>query len=528
MISTWRKTRGNARPVSWDELRTRVRQGVSKRLDLARYRSGLLPRAEKWNGSALEAGRFLFTADELPRRTSLLREHLPAEVKKIIQEAEELCDHHFRLLGHPSLDYGREIDWHRDAAHGKRTPLSPWYKIRFLDFSVAGDHKVTWELNRHQHLVTLAKAWALSGEEKYVAELVGQWYGWQRANPFPLGVNWASSLEVAFRSLSWLWVRSLVAECSGMPAAFEPDLLRALALNGAYIERYLSTYFSPNTHLLGEAAALFFIGTLCPQLPDAKRWQTAGWSILLREAGRQVHGDGVYFEQSLYYHVYALDFFLHARVLAARNGIETPAAFDETLQRMLDVLFILSRIGPPHGFGDDDGGRVFNPRRNRCEHLADPLALGAVLFEREDLVSATALTEEALWLFSERAVKKFAERPCGRGSECRLLFRGRNLCDGKFRTPRSTDGHRCRPAGRRAGRSRPRGRAEPNSVSRRTAMAGRFRHLRLHHGRPGAGAVSRHSGAQYADRGRTGSGANAGTVWLESFPQGSRGTLAGW
>jgi hypothetical protein len=40
--------------------------------------------------------------------------------------------------------------------HGKRAPLNPWFKIPFLDFAVVGDHKVTWELNRHQHLVTLA------------------------------------------------------------------------------------------------------------------------------------------------------------------------------------------------------------------------------------------------------------------------------------------------------------------------------------------------------------------------------------
>ncbi len=41
---------------------------------------------------------------------------------------------------------------------------------------------------------------------------------------------------------------------------------------------------------------------------------------MLAEAERQVRPDGVYFEQSLYYHVYALDFFLHTRALAACNG----------------------------------------------------------------------------------------------------------------------------------------------------------------------------------------------------------------
>jgi hypothetical protein len=388
-----------------------MRQGVSKRLDLVRYRSGLRSEAGEWDQRDSAEARLFLSADELPRLTSLLREHLRGEVEKVTQEADEICSHRFRLLGYPGVDCGPEIDWHRDAVHGKRSALIPWYKVRFLDFSVVGDHKITWELNRHQHLVTLAKAWRLTGEEKYVTELVRQWYDWRGANPFPLGINWASSLEVAFRSLSWLWVRFLLADCAAVPVAFQRDMLRALASNGDYIERYLSTYFSPNTHLLGEATGLFFIGTLCPQLPDADRWQSLGWNILLREASRQVRGDGVYFEQSLYYHVYALDFFLHARVLGAGNGIEIPRDFDATLGKMLDVLHTLSRAGPPHSFGDDDGGRVFNPRRNRCEHLTDPLAIGAVLFEREDLASAVSLTEETLWLFGERAVSMFRAHP---------------------------------------------------------------------------------------------------------------------
>jgi len=209
--------------------------------------------------------------------------------------------------------------------HGKRAPLDPWCKIPFLDFAAVGDHKVIWELNRHQHLVTLAKAQLLSGNknDKCVRELIAQWRNWINANPYPLGINWGSSLEVAFRSLSWIWVDQLLsgtAEHEDLHA----ELLPALAFHGRYIERYLSTYFSPNTHLLGEAVALLFLGTLYPQIQSAARWRESAWKIVLHEAQRQVRPDGVYFEQSLYYHVYALDFFLYARLLQARNGFEIP------------------------------------------------------------------------------------------------------------------------------------------------------------------------------------------------------------
>ena len=91
-------------------------------------------------------------------------------------EANEICRHRFQLLGYRDVDYGAEMDWHLDAVHGLRAPLIPWFKINFLDFSGVRDHKVTWELSRHQHLVTLAKAWLLTGQETHTREILAQWY----------------------------------------------------------------------------------------------------------------------------------------------------------------------------------------------------------------------------------------------------------------------------------------------------------------------------------------------------------------
>src|SRR6202158_4502071 len=405
--------------MDWEEVRVRAGQELHKRRDLLMHWLGVGAGAIRLNvDSAARPGQFFFSGSEISERAELLRKHLPDEATDILREADEICGHRFRLLGYENLDFtldggsgsDKDIDWHLDPVHGKRAPLDPWFKIPFLDFAVVGDHKVTWELNRHQHLVTLAKARLLSGDnnnnnDKYVRELISQWRSWIKANPYPLGINWGSTLEVAFRSLSWIRVDQLLGGAAEY-AAFRAELAPALAFHGRYIERYLSTYFSPNTHLLGEAVALFFLGTLYPHMPGAARWKESGWQIVLHEAERQVRPDGVYFEQSLYYHVYALDFFLYARLLAARNGMEIPRAFDAVLGRMLDVVAALAQAGPAEGFGDDDGGRVWNPRRNRTEQMMDPLALGAVIYSRE--FSAARLTEEAIWLFGNQAVEKLS------------------------------------------------------------------------------------------------------------------------
>ena len=401
--------------MEWAEVRTRAAQEFDKRRDLLLHQIGVRAGTLRLStDSGLRSGEFFFSGNERAGRVDLLRRHLPGEAAAILREADEICDHRFRLLGYENLNFSlngnAEIDWHLDPVHAKRAPIDAWFRIPFLDFDAVGDHKVIWELNRHQHLVTLAKARLLSGDEKYVLEIAAQWRSWMEANPYPLGINWASTLEVAFRSLSWIWVDHLLAGTAEYERS-RAEILGALAFHGRYIERYLSTYFSPNTHLLGEAVALFFLGTHYPQFPNAERWRKSSWKIVLHEAERQVLADGVYFEQSLYYHVYALDFFLYARWLAGRNGLAIPPSYDAMLLRMLDVIAALAQAGPAEGFGDDDGGRVFNARRNRTEHMTDPLALGAVMYSRT--FPAARLTEEAIWLFGKQAVEKFADPVSG-------------------------------------------------------------------------------------------------------------------
>ena len=213
---------------------------------------------------------------------------------------------------------------------------------------------------------------------------------------------------MAFRSLSWIWTYFLMADSPAMPSTFRQSWLRSLAISGRHIETYLSTYFSPNTHLLGEAVALFFIGTLCPEIPSSRRWQQRGWKIVRQEAARQVRADGLHFEQSTYYHVYALDFFLHSAILASLNQIDVPKEFDRTLERMLDIVAALARAGIAPALGDDDGGRLFDPSRNQLRYMTDPLATGAVLFSRGDLkLAAGGPREETLWLLGESGINEF-------------------------------------------------------------------------------------------------------------------------
>ena len=93
------------------------------------------------------------------------------------------------------------------------------------------------------------------------------------ANPPGIGINWASSLEVAFRLMSWSWISR---SCGTRQRSIGRHAVRVLAsihAHATHVEKYLSRYFSPNTHLTGEALGLFYAGVVFPEFRDAERWR---------------------------------------------------------------------------------------------------------------------------------------------------------------------------------------------------------------------------------------------------------------
>ena len=311
-----------------------------------------------------------------------------AEVERI---ASQILRHHFPILG-ITVDTGTGIDWRRDYLHGVSSGTPYFRRSPYLDFSRVGDHKAVWELNRHQHLTLLAQAFLLSGRREYLDEAFRQLESWLDANPFLRGINWTSALEVAFRALSWAWLWHMAGD--EMPEALRARFLTALERHGLYLERNLSVYFSPNTHLLGEAVALHALGVLFPAFPHAARWARNGGRIVEQQMVRQVRGDGSHFEQSSYYHVYALDLFLLHRLLAKPG-----AAYDARLISMagyLDALLGDSGVLPL--IGDDDGGRLFHPYGERAGFGRATMATCSVMFDRREWFRGLDhLHEQAGW-----------------------------------------------------------------------------------------------------------------------------------
>ncbi|MGV3709180.1 MAG: alginate lyase family protein [Gemmatimonas sp.] len=323
---------------------------------------------------------------DVSRTVQALRTTLPGETADIVARAQRIEDGHIPLLGFGELHIGAEPDWQRDPFAGLTAPLRHWSTIPYLDPAVVGDHKVVWEISRHQYFVTLGQAWQISRDARWPTAFVRYLESWLDGNPPSVGMNWASSLEVSYRAISWLWAMQLMRDADAVSDALKSRVLTSLKAHGRHLERYLSTYFSPNTHLTGEALGLFYIGTQCPELPQAAAWCELGARILDESIDKQVLPDGVYFEQATQYHRYTIDIYLHYLLLARANNRAVPPAIVRALHRMFDVMLHVTRAdGTFPLIGDDDGGRLVQLDARLPNDSRALLATGAVLLERYDL-----------------------------------------------------------------------------------------------------------------------------------------------
>src|SRR5438309_540472 len=330
--------------------------------------------------------------------------------RRIIAVADALCRGRFDLLGYRALDFGDPVDWHLDPTSGRRAPFVHWSHLDPLDSALVGDSKVVWELNRHQWLLYLGQAYRFTGDERY-ADFFGRYVKeWMRANPVGMGINWASSLEVGFRLISWCWALALFEGSPALSGGLRAAMVAGIEDHARHVERYLSYYFSPNTPLTGEALALYYAGVLFPDLPRARQWEALGRRILVAQCERQILPDGVYFEQSTYYQRYTAEIYLHFLILARRNGIGVPESVVDRLQRLLDFLVAVRR---PDGsmplIGDADGGWLLPLTPRAADDLRGVMAVAAAFFARSDYAwAADGPAPDVSWILGAAGQTAFA------------------------------------------------------------------------------------------------------------------------
>jgi Heparinase II/III-like protein/Heparinase II/III N-terminus len=294
----------------------------------------------------------------------------------------------------PCLGYGylalRKGRWAADEFHDHSWPPDYFADVDFVRPGTRCDVKVPWEKSRLQWLTRAALAACVDADpsrrERRLGAALELLHDWVAENPYGLGVNWVSAMEVAIRA-----VNLLLTFCFLEGQADEEDLLAILTSAGEhlhYLRRFPETSDVPGNHWLATQLGLYFLEQFSAGADAGGRQALA----FVEASQGQFTPQGLHVEFSPNYHRLSLDMVVVGQGLMRRRWPERAARLDGLVARGVRACQLLANHGGELPvMGDNDSGKVLDfgqPGRGFGALLGPPQAgdrppgeqvLGAVL-----------------------------------------------------------------------------------------------------------------------------------------------------
>lgn len=291
-------------------------------------------------------------------------------------------------------------------------PMTFSYDLDYKQRDDLGDARTNWEKNRHFDWALMAKAYYVSKDERSLQELIDNVKAWCEKNPFLHGISWTSAMELAIRSINWMYALAFVkAAGSDIPS------LRVGAINMVdYLTKHFSRYSSANNHLLVEATAIGIAGYTFNHQP----WKELAIRLLSEELDKQNYSDGVNRELSLHYQTFGMEAYL---LLAHVSG---ESIWNEMLLKQCEyVAHAVWREKTVCEFGDDDEGKVLDLQGGQWHQWEWVLQLGSLVtgvrYSRFD-----DICENTRWLFTDEEIEAIKNKPLYGNTKSRCFDIGGN------------------------------------------------------------------------------------------------------
>lgn len=308
--------------------------------------------------SRLAANPFPFLSDAARART--FRDQYPEAAEKVLARAEDALAHRVDLLGSGVVSLGSDVRWSMDYKTNTEWPIRFCRWIEYNNLDRPSDVKFPWELSRMQWMIPLGQAYLMTGDERYADEAATLVLSWIDRNPYARSINWACTMDVALRAISWVWFfHAFRSSSAWQRAEFLDRFLPALFLHGDFISRHLERADVNGNHFTANAAGLVFCGLFFGEVGDARGWCAEGREILETEIVCQVYEDGVNYESSIPYHRLVQELFLYPAVYLESASEAVGSEYRDRLRNMARFTAAYSR---PDGsvplWGDADDART--------------------------------------------------------------------------------------------------------------------------------------------------------------------------
>jgi hypothetical protein len=289
-------------------LRTYGPKGIARR---ARYeverRSGYLERALPLREElppALDGWTWplRFDLDEI--RTGYERlDDLDDIRHQVLEEAERVLAGWMRFYGWAWKEVGWPPRWHTNPWTGHTYPEVHWSRISD-DVPAIGDIKDVWEISRWPFTYLFARAWVLTGDDRYPDAWWEAVEDWIERTPPNLGVNWRCAQETSLRGIALQFGLTTFGD---HPSTTPERIELAGRLLRTSVERVVPTLHyalsQRNNHAISEAV---FLETCAVAGVADDEVGRVGRRAVREAVADQFYPDGWYAQHSLNYQRLAL------------------------------------------------------------------------------------------------------------------------------------------------------------------------------------------------------------------------------
>ena len=250
-------------------------------------------------------------------------------IAQVIAEADEIVNGKVRLFGSEPVPLqlvnpGHLVHWtqYETGVAGTGDKEGESSEVGVDDHF---DVKFIWEPARFGWACTLARAYLLSGDDRYPAAFWSYLETFLDANPPNYGPHWVSAQEVALRIITLTFTAQVFNDSQESTPERKSRLALSVAEHAARIPPTISyARAQNNNHLLSEAAGLYTAGAALPDHPESRRWRDLGWRWFNDGLADQIAGDGTYVQHSTNYQRLALQLALWMRAVALKRGRVLP------------------------------------------------------------------------------------------------------------------------------------------------------------------------------------------------------------
>jgi hypothetical protein len=274
----------------------------------------------------------------------------------VIPDKEKLLSNKFILLN-KEFDFGETVNWKfLPASISSSYPDEFEGSINIYNYSLYGDYRITWELNRHHFFTDLAVAYSLTKNEDYIVKLNYLFKSWVKENRTGFGINFVSPMEIAIRLMNWLLCFFILHDNSRDLFSANPGIVTSILSQSKYLNDNLTVHKTKkcNNHSIVELSALLIIRSIL-NWDEIYEYEYIE-KELLKELDTQFYEDGMNFEQSPHYTRFTIEALLMVLLFTGRKN--SLGLMDKIHSYAGNLLLFVAPDDKFINLNDADDGRI--------------------------------------------------------------------------------------------------------------------------------------------------------------------------